>query len=328
MPNKILPIILLAFANEREDENSYLRNLHLEQRELRNILNKFEDEELAQVEILNSVTISDLFNFFQNERNRGRVVAFHYGGHANSFQLLLETEDGENQAAHGEGLLSFLTKQENLELVVLNGCSTKGHSHKLVESGIATITTSNSIDDKVATEFAKRFYAAIVNQIPLKQAFDEAQDYVITLKGSANIRDLYFEGAAPENVPNKVPWQLLLPNTLASWTPQQAYDQLNITLAERAQRELKELLENGAIDSAMLKSQVTKLIERGNISRLLKYMLKEFSDEDTYLGQYMLDIKSRYRKTDKDITRGRITDEAGQIMIGNLFVEIQELVLR
>ena len=35
-----LPLIFLAFANEREDGHAYLRNLSIEQRELRKVLQK------------------------------------------------------------------------------------------------------------------------------------------------------------------------------------------------------------------------------------------------------------------------------------------------
>jgi len=214
-----LPIIFLAFANEKTEEAAYLHNLAKEQRQLREIL---EASSHCEVIIRPNVTVSEVFDVFQKEANRGRICLFHYAGHANGFQLLLESETGGNQSAHGEGLMAFLAgqKKHGLNAVVLNGCATEAHAAQLAEGGIATIATAQSINDDVAVSFSERLYKAIANQTPLKQAFDEASNFILTQKGSANLRDLYWNGA-PEAEVQGIPWkfiyQALPEENLSEW---------------------------------------------------------------------------------------------------------------
>ena len=54
-----------------------------------------------------------------------RIAVLHYGGHANRYQLLLESAAGHAVAPDAGGLAAFLAQQRGLQLVVLNGCSTQ-----------------------------------------------------------------------------------------------------------------------------------------------------------------------------------------------------------
>ena len=329
MSAKKLPIILLAFANEQEDEHAYLRKLNIEQRELRKTLNKLEDDDKAEVEILHGVTVKDLFDFFQHEKNRGRVAIFHYAGHANSFQFLMESEDGSNQSAHGEGIISFLNKQEGLKLVVLNGCSTEGHALQLAEGDIATIATSNSIDDQVATDFAIRFYSGLVNDIELMQAFDEAADYIKTLKGSANMRDLYWDGLPAEETPNTVPWHIYEPTKwpeYRNWTVTQAYEALNITLAEQAQRAWKKAVEEGKITKSSISHKYDGYKRLGRMSSMLKTLAMAFRNPDDIIAQYVHSLRKEFQSADKQRKNNLISGDEFKRVEMRITSELNELV--
>jgi len=105
-----------------------------------------------------NATVDDVFNVLQHPRYRNRVAIFHYGGHAGGRGLLLETPAGEATVlAHAGALARFLGGQRGLELVFLNGCSTRGQVRGLLDAGVpAVIATSQRIDDEVATEFSAR----------------------------------------------------------------------------------------------------------------------------------------------------------------------------
>lgn len=329
MSDKILPIIFLAFANEREDGNAYLRNLAIEQRELRKILQKLEDDDRAEVEILFNVTINDIFDLFQHEKNRGRVAVFHFAGHANSFQLLLETEDGQNQSAHAEGLISFLGKQEGLKLAVLNGCSTEAQARDLALKGIATIATSNSIDDQVATDFAIRFYSGLANQAPLKTAFDEAQYFIITQKGTANMRDLYWDGIEEDAPSNKVPWELYAPEdwkNYPKWIINDAFERLNITLAEKARKTYLKAVELGKLDVLTIDRKTKTYIKNGKLKSALRYLSESFIDAETPHHQYITTLQKKLTSINKQKRRNLISEEEVEKVYSNLQQELVNLV--
>lgn len=190
-----------------------------------------------------------------------------------------------------------MAKQEGLKLTVLNGCSTEGHAQKLVEANIATIATANSIDDKIATDFAIRFYSALVNKIPLKKAFDETEDYVLTLTGTANLRTLYWEGA-DENTPNTVPWKLYSPATWSdyiNWNIDNAYEALNITLAEKAR---KEWLKIGRQDTDPIERKTKIYLKNIRILSAIRHLMKSFPNMP-YLQQYTASLLAEYRSIEK-----------------------------
>jgi hypothetical protein len=296
------PIILLAFANEKEEDSAYLRELATEQRLIRNQLQKLKDHSICEVEHLPNVTLKEIFDTFQNQNYRGRICLFHYGGHASSFQLLLESEEGGNMPVHGDGLMGFLKKQrENgLQVIVLNGCATEKHAQLLSEAGIATIATSESINDAVATKFANRLYSGITNQIPLQQAFEEASDFIKSENGIVNkkglYRDLAWEGMENKTI-DTFPWKLYLPlnqtDTLANWTIQTSHDSLNLSVAEFAKIAFEKLKNNKELDSEKFKRGLNKyLIESGNLRKSVLFLEKEFSEENTLIKNYLQYIKA------------------------------------
>lgn len=189
------PVIFLAFANDRDDTVGYLRNLPDETRRLRAALESAEQAGLCEVVIRSNSTAADIFKVFQDRKYRNRIGIFHYGGHANGYQLLLESAAGQAASADAGGLAAFLAQQQGLQLVFLNGCSTLQQSQGLLDANIsAVISTSRSIDDRVATEFSYHFYQALGSGAGLQKAFDEASAAVETTQGK-DTRSLYFGDA-------------------------------------------------------------------------------------------------------------------------------------
>jgi WD domain, G-beta repeat/AAA ATPase domain/CHAT domain len=176
------PVIFVAFANDRVDGVRYLRSLPEEKRLIREALEDAGD--LCEYVERTNATASEIFDVFQNRKYRDRVAVFHFGGHANSYQLLLEATDGRVAAAEAGGLAVFLGLQRGLQLVFLNGCSTRQQASELLKSNVpAVITTSKEIYDKVAMKFAARFYRGLASGASIDKAFKEAEAAIQTTNG-------------------------------------------------------------------------------------------------------------------------------------------------
>ncbi len=126
------PVIFLAFANDRDDKAGYLRNLPDEARRLSAALRPAEQAGLCEVVVKQNCTASDIFIVLGDPRYRNRIAIFHYGGHANGYQLLLESPEGKAAASNAGGLASFLAQQQGFLLYVRSpmeatACSRRVH---------------------------------------------------------------------------------------------------------------------------------------------------------------------------------------------------------
>lgn len=178
-----LPVIFLAFANEYHD-GRYLHNLVEEHRQLLTSLGPVSlgdnpKNALCELVVRQNATIQDIFDVFQ--RYGDRIAIFHYGGHADGYQLLLQGKDGQGKVAHGGGLVSLLGRRKNLKLVFLNGCATQKLARDLANRGVhAVIGTSVSISDTTALQLSSRFYKGLASGITLSGAWEEAKAEVMT----------------------------------------------------------------------------------------------------------------------------------------------------
>ena len=205
------PLFLLAFANDRDDRVRYLRNLPEELREIKQKLEEAKAYRLCDYICLPNATLKEILDTFQKVEYRNRIAVLHYGGHANSLQLLLETKDGRIATADARGLASFLGQQLGLELVFLNGCSTQEHVEALLNANVPmVIATSQAIDDQVAKDFASRFYNGLANGASVQTAYSEAAAGALSA-GTGNMRDLYLKGIETllaKTQKERLPWQL------------------------------------------------------------------------------------------------------------------------
>ena len=199
------PVIFLAFAQDRVEGGAYLRNLPIELDGIRKALQKARQAGLCEIVERSNTTVENVLDVFQEYQDR--IAIFHYGGHAGSYALLLESLIGEHVIAHSEGLVSFLAKQKGLQLIFLNGCSSQQQALDLIETGFpAVIGTSQKINDEVATALSVRFYKGLAAGASIDRAWAEAVDEVKTAKGTANLRDLF--GEETEGAEDRFPWEI------------------------------------------------------------------------------------------------------------------------
>lgn len=201
-----MPHFLFAYANDHRSQTGFLRTLARERKAVKAAMDLAEQMGLCQRAFIDDASASDIVNAFQ--RHNGDVVLFHYGGHADSFELLLQSEAGDdNQLTGGEGLVSFLGRQRGLKIVVLNGCHTLPLAQSLIAAGVpVVIGTHRAISDQVATLWAERFYLGLGVGLSVQRAFDDAVDAVRMSSPGGDHRSLFLRTAA--TLPSDVPWSI------------------------------------------------------------------------------------------------------------------------
>jgi len=195
------PVIFLSFAN---DNDEHLAMLKREARMLDRLLYTLHDKQAIEVYSRESADIDDIF--FGFNRFKDRVAIFHYAGHASGTHLRLEGAE-----ANASGLAELFSQQEELQLVFLNGCSTKGQVERLIDLGVkAVIATTVPINDSMAMEFARQFYQSLTKNHTIAQSFKSASAFIQTKYGGARpfkvYRGLKWRGQPKRK--NELPWGL------------------------------------------------------------------------------------------------------------------------
>ncbi len=207
------PAILLVYANDRDDPARHLRSLADEIGLIRDALQAAEQGGLCQVLIEANASAERLLTVFQDARYRHRIAVLHYAGHSDEYRLLFESSAtggtlSDRGTAYAAGLAAFLGEQRGLELVFLNGCSTAPQVQGLLDAGCpAVIATAQAIDDRVAKDFAARFYRGLGAGAGLESAFQGAAAATRTAHGDSP-RGLYWDGATDSPpLADRWPWE-------------------------------------------------------------------------------------------------------------------------
>jgi len=170
------PVIFLAFANAQD---RHLALLDEERRIVTGHLTPLASEQFFQIHTEPAATAKDLTRYIAEFKDR--IAVFHYGGHAGVEQIFLT-----DVAANAAGLAQLLAGQSNLNLVFLNGCSTKAQVDLLLELGVpAVIATNVPISDPGAKDFADIFYKSLAAEHSIEGAFKLAAANYLLLKGEA-----------------------------------------------------------------------------------------------------------------------------------------------
>lgn len=217
------PAVFFAFANDRTEGGRYLRNLPEEKRRLRDTMEQANGQ--CEVIVRANVTADEIFDVFRQHLDR--IAVFHFGGHAGSAELILETCAGRTTAAHARGFAGFLGQQDGLALVFLNGCSTRGQVRGILDAGVpAVIATSQAIDDAVATDFSTDFYKNLASGATIRRAFADAEMAVRTKKGDKP-RHFYRERSLipKRSGEERWPWELHAADGADRWSLPQARGQ-------------------------------------------------------------------------------------------------------
>ncbi len=194
------PVILVAFANNDDDP---LLTLYAEEAAIKKQLAPLVEQDLCELEIILQADTQKILDAFQ--RYKDRVAIFHYAGHAESFELHLETVEGQKEVANGRGFAEFLKFQKGLQLVFLNACSTEPQVEDLINANVsAVVATSRQIDENIAAFLSLCFYRSLGAGKGILKAFKEATAAVRMRYGDE--RSKYYKKEVAES--DQLPWQL------------------------------------------------------------------------------------------------------------------------
>ncbi|HMQ46123.1 MAG TPA: AAA family ATPase [Saprospiraceae bacterium] len=208
------PVILLAFANEQESRQSYLRNLPLEINQLDRILGKAADEGLCDYKILTNATLPGLFEVFRDKKYRDRIAIFHFSGHADSWSLMLESDQKKSKAVRSDWIGELFADQRSLQLVFLNGCFSIQQAEQLRDKGIpACIGTVAEVADRIAYELSTAFYNNLTAGLSIDRSWKMATQEVSSDKDTSAAAEYYHQDEARgpilrANI-NRFPWEIL-----------------------------------------------------------------------------------------------------------------------
>ena len=199
------PLLLLSFANDQDDHLALLKE---ERRLIRSHFLALQSKRIVELYYEPEANTADIYtsiNEFQD-----RICVFHYGGHASSTHLRLDDQD-----AHASGLAKLLGQLEELQLVFLNGCSTQKQVDLLMDAGVKlVIATSVPIQDRMATEFASKFYEALAKRSSISRAFKAASGFIELKYGAESApqqleyRSMGRRWENEEDEAEKIPWAL------------------------------------------------------------------------------------------------------------------------
>lgn len=200
-----MPHFLFAYANDFQDRSRYLRGLSAERQAISKAIEMPKKMGLCQTVEVYDATVERIVDAFQ--AHEGEIALFHFGGHAGSFDLLLQ-----DQQVGGEGLISFLGSRNGLQVVFLNGCHSRPLAESLIVAGVPiVIGTEEAIIDAVATKLAKRFYQGLGVGLSVQRAFQDAVDEQrMSVQGGQlthYYRSLVFEEDSATTI-SDFPWKL------------------------------------------------------------------------------------------------------------------------
>ena len=189
-----VPILLLVFSNETKNHKDGTQNKRflaaLEEEkntiiEAIDLANNKLEEPICRLEILEGKKANIQYIYDKFIEHREKIAVFHFAGHADGYQLLLQSvEQGKTQVASAGGLVAFFRQQANLKLIFLNGCQTYQQAKEMHEQGIpAVIGTHRAIGDNIAKDFAHRFYRSLALGVSLEHAWNDAVSIIQTFSG-------------------------------------------------------------------------------------------------------------------------------------------------
>ncbi|MCA9457527.1 MAG: CHAT domain-containing protein [Nitrospira sp.] len=260
-------------------------------------LEHYDDSNRMKVIARSSVSVEEVFRLFS--RYRGRIVLFHFAGHSGGEGLQFNKNFKDAELGKAIGLAELFRREASeglLQLVFLNGCSTRSQLELLKETGIpSVISTRHPVDDQRALQFAKQFYRALANadqEQPFKElqtlddAFKQAVAYLKSLY-PLNVQKMERGVAFGFGTEEKEPWVLYSRNPY--WTlsfemagDSKSFDELLVKqLIEAVQPFLHE---DKTVESRIRQrhDEALLLFKRGIMEKSLRYLQEAKKQAEQY----------------------------------------------
>ncbi|MEM6807235.1 MAG: CHAT domain-containing protein [Bacteroidota bacterium] len=170
-------VIFLTFANDHKGQ--FLEALRPEQDGINYELIPVQNEKRG---IVYNSSASSSEGILKDLNGFSRQIAiFHFSGHSDGKNLRLESNAPGQIYLDGDNLTQLLIGEakENLKLVFLNACLTKGMLPAFQKIGVPiVIATSAKIPDEKAKKFAIAFYRSLVSGNTVETAFIQGKTLI------------------------------------------------------------------------------------------------------------------------------------------------------
>lgn len=279
--NPNVPVICVAMSNERS-EHGFLRGLTVELSSLLRGLEPAVRAGKVELKLMPAATLAEIADAFQDPWLEGRIRVFHYAGHADEDELFLETEQGGNQGLSSMSLARFLSVQQGLHLVFLNGCATQEHADLLIEAGIpAVVVTATKINDQQAVLFAKRFYRGMASGANIEESFTEAE--ALLLGNTQNVQEDISRGLfwrkRKEQEKVQFPWRFFV-NNAENADNKAAYWRLFGGFIDTGEEmSMAEAIAHSFIGKVFNNYKIVKLLGIGSFGLVFKAVHENFHNE-------------------------------------------------
>lgn len=164
----------VAHPDGSVETNGVWLRVDYEVRQVKDMLKNPKFRDLVTLEHLPAATSMDLLEGLND--HRPHVV--HFSGHANSWGLLMENDEGttDGQELDFDLLARLLGATDTPpSLLVLNACESLAGAESLLQTVPTVVAMSDSINDASAVVFAARFYAAIASAQSVGSAMEQAK---------------------------------------------------------------------------------------------------------------------------------------------------------
>lgn len=171
-----LPVLLFAFANDKQTPTGFLDQIAVERKAIKKALEQIKTDGLCEIEIISDARLEEIIDVFH--RYKDRVVLFHFAGHADEYELILETSYREKDQISKDGFTGFLMGQSSLQFIFLNGCATQAHTEQLAKKIPHVIATQRAVSDHTAKVMAEQFYKSLGIGRTVKQSFEDSLNFL------------------------------------------------------------------------------------------------------------------------------------------------------
>lgn len=198
------PVAILAYANVG---NEFLSAVEDEIADIQTALKPLCDKDYMEAIPLANTSSEAIFDRFREKQDA--VQIFHFAGHANGEQILLES------GGRADGLSGLFGLQKNLALVFLNGCHSEEQAKLFLDAGVKVVLATNAkVNDQKAKVFASKFYQFLATSHSILEAYQAASAFLADQSSEyrkATAEDIIsYRGAGRNSHEPKLPWRLFV----------------------------------------------------------------------------------------------------------------------
>lgn len=239
------------------------------------------------------------------------ITLFLFSGHAGSDCIQLEDGFG-----HASGVAAMLGRCSCLKVVMLNGCSTAGQVHQLLQSGVpVVVATSAPVGDAKATIFSKAFFRSLSRQNDsILDAFNKAMSEV-KFYGQVNYNEVEARGLG--TVAHEKPlWGIYYYENNGVVAQSWKLDSNCMPPGKATRTSTGQL----SAELNFLRDQIRKFIENGKIKEAIVILIssKETEQDATI-------VMNRFKKLERDERLGLISNSESNVQRARIADSVLQL---